>query len=154
MPFCIQCGNQVQPTDIFCAKCGTRQAVKAKSPNAGDVLRGMSPRTASMLCYVPILGWIAAIFVLASPRFRQDRDTRFHAFQGLYLFVVWLMVDWVFQPIFRAMPGPNPMRAMAGLMHVIVFGAWIWMMIKTAQEQMFHLPIVGDLAERSVAEQR
>jgi uncharacterized membrane protein len=154
MPFCTQCGNQVQPADTFCAKCGTRQAVGAKAANTGDVLKNMSSRTASMLCYIPVVGWIAAVIVLASPRFRQERDVRFHAFQGLYLFVVWLMVDWVFQPIFHAMPGPNPMRAMVGLMHVVVFGAWIWMIIKTAQEQMFRLPIVGDLAERSVAEQR
>ena len=33
MPFCTQCGNQVQPSDTFCAKCGTRQAVGA--PPAG-----------------------------------------------------------------------------------------------------------------------
>jgi uncharacterized membrane protein len=36
---------------------------------------------------------------------------------------------------------------------VAVFFAWIWMMVKTAQEETFHLPIVGDLAERSLAEQ-
>ena len=154
MPFCTQCGNQVQPTDIFCAKCGTRQAVRRETAqcrrcpqryfaaNRIDVV--LHPRTRLDRCD------LRAGFTAIS----QDRDVRFHAFQGLYLFVVWLMVDWVFQPIFRAMPGPNPMRAMAGLMHIIVFGAWIWMMIKTAQEQMFHLPIVGDLAERSVAEQR
>ena len=46
------------------------------------------------------------------------------------------------------------MRAMTGLMHAIVFGAWIWMIVKTAQEETYHLPVVGDLAERSVAEQR
>jgi uncharacterized membrane protein len=107
-----------------------------------------------MACYVPLLGWIPAIVVLATSRFQHDRAVRFHAFQGLYLFVAWLLVDWVLHPIFLSMPGPNPVRLLSALMHVCVFAAWIWMIIKTSQEQMYRLPIVGELAERSVAEQR
>ena len=153
MPFCTQCGAQVQPADVFCSKCGMRQAAPGPVPRP-DPVAGITPRTASMLCYVPIVGWIASIVVLASPKFRNERDVRFHAFQGLYLFVVWLLVDWVLQPIFVSMPRPNPVRILSGLLQVCVFAAWIWMIIKTSQEQMFHLPIVGELAERSVAEQR
>lgn len=153
MPFCTQCGEQVQPADVFCSKCGMRQAVPGPAPTR-DPLAGVTPRTASMLCYVPILGWIASIVVLASPKFRGQRDVRFHAFQGLYLFVVWLLVDWVVAPFWHNLPGGrSPFAAMAGLFHLVVFGAWIWMMLKTAQEQMYRLPIVGDLAERSLAEQ-
>lgn len=107
-----------------------------------------------MLCYIPVMGWIASIVVLASPRFREERNVRFHAFQGLYLFVIWLIVDWVVAPLARSMPGPNPMHISAGLLRVVVFAAWIWMIVKTAQDQMYRLPLVGDLAERSVAEQR
>lgn len=107
-----------------------------------------------MLCYIPLMGWIAAIVVLASPRFRDDRTVRFHAFQGLYIFVVWLMVSMVIEPTLHAIPGHNPARAVAGLMHLAIYAAWIWMVVKTAQEQMYHLPLVGELAERSVAEQR
>lgn len=107
-----------------------------------------------MLCYIPLMGWIAAIVVLASPRFRAARNVRFHAFQGIYLFVVWLIIDHVIAPFWHHLPRPSPMPALAGLLHAVVFGAWIWMIIKTSQEQMYHLPLVGDLAERSLAEQR
>ena len=107
-----------------------------------------------MLCYIPILGWIPAIVVLASPRFRAERTVRFHAFQGLYLFVVWLLLDWVIAPFSHAIPGGRaPFGAIASLLHLAIFAAWIWMILKTAQEEVFHLPIVGDLAERSLAEQ-
>ena len=41
------------------------------------------------------MGWIAAIIVLASQRFKAMPTVRFHAFQGLYLFVAWLMNDQV-----------------------------------------------------------
>jgi uncharacterized membrane protein len=39
-------------------------------------------------------------------------------------------------------------------MTLVIYIAWIVMLIKTSQQQHFSLPIVGELAERSVAEQR
>ena len=109
-----------------------------------------------MLCYVPIVGWIACIVVLASSRFAGERTTRFHAFQGIYLFVVWLLVDWVLEPFFGMMPGAGRafMRFVAAMLHLVVFGAWIFMLLKTSQQQMYRLPVVGELAERSLAEQQ
>src|ERR1700722_2636187 len=102
MPFCSQCGNQVGASDVFCAKCGNRQPVS--QPRAGDPFSSMSARTASILCYVPGIGWIASIVVLAAERFHDNRIVRFHAFQGLYLFVAWLIEDWVLSPIFSGVP--------------------------------------------------
>src|SRR5271168_4777167 len=98
MAYCCQCGLKVGDADAYCASCGTRQP--ASTP-AMDYLHGISPRTASLLCYIPILGWIVSIVVLASARFRNDTRVRFNAFQGLYLFVAWLIADWVLKPVFR-----------------------------------------------------
>lgn len=74
---------------------------------------------------------------------------RFHAFQGIYLFVIWLLVDWGFPD-----PGYGPIHVISHLMQMVVLAAWIWMMIKTSQNQLYHLPIIGELADRTVAEQR
>ena len=68
MPFCTQCGNQVQPSDTFCAKCGTRQAIGAP-PAGGGFSAEYLARTASMLC-ISRPGMDPAVIVLASPRFR------------------------------------------------------------------------------------
>lgn len=114
----------------------------------------MSPRTAAILCYVPLVGWLASIVVLASPRFQRDRTTRFHAFQGLYLFVAWLLVEMIASPLVHFSELSRLGRAVGGGLHLLLFGAWIFMLIKTSQEQFFSLPIIGELAERSVAEQR
>lgn len=109
-----------------------------------------------MLCYIPVFGWVASVVVLAAPKFQKNRDVRFHAFQGLYLFVIWLMVDWVISPLVGFMPGPgfHEMRMVRSLLKLSVFVAWVWMIIKTSHREMYHLPIIGELAERSVAEQR
>jgi uncharacterized membrane protein len=153
MPYCCQCGKSVGDRDAYCGVCGARQPT-ASTP-AAEYLNGISPRTASLLCYIPILGWIVAIVVLASARFRQDTRVRFHAFQGLYLFVAWLIVDWVLGPMFGFAFWAGPLHhAFPGLLKALIFGAWVFMIIKTAHDETYKLPILGDLAEKSVSEQR
>ncbi len=153
MPYCCQCGGQVGPADVYCARCGTRQP---QSAPATEFLSGISPRTAALLCYVPVLGWLASIVVLASARFRHDARVRFHGFQGLYLFVAWLIVDWVLSPMFRfpVFPGMEFHRLVPGILKAVIFGAWIFMMVKVSHDEQYKLPILGELAEKSVSEQR
>ena len=153
MPYCCQCGQTVGTGDVYCAHCGAAQP--ASSP-VSDYMHGISPRTASLLCYIPIVGWIVAIVVLASTRFRDNTRVRFNAFQGLYLFVTWLIVDWVLGPLFSfpRMWGPNLYRVFPALMKAGIFAAWIVMIVKTAQDEVYKLPILGELAEKSVSEQR
>jgi len=137
---------------VFCANCGSRQP---EVNPAADYLHGISSRTASLLCYIPIVGWVVSIVVLASVRFRDDAKVRFHAFQGLYLFVAWLIVDWVLSPLLGVQYwGPPFFKIVPVLLKVAVFGAWVFMIIKTAQDEMYKLPILGELAEKSVSEQR
>ncbi len=158
MPYCSQCGGQIRDADVFCGLCGARQPVSAAP--AAD---GISPRTASILCYIPVMGWIPAVIVLASGRFRRDADVRFHAFQGIYLFVVWLIVDWILGPAtgFSMWHGWTrhwetglPAVTLVGAMKAAVFVAWIFMLVKTSKGEHYRLPILGELAERSVAEQK
>jgi uncharacterized membrane protein len=152
MPFCSQCGTQVQPADVFCWKCGTRQPVAASPPprRPADLAAGFNPRTASVLCYAPGVGWIAAIVVLASSKFRENRVVRFHAFQGLYLFVAWLVVQWVVKPMFWMAPGPH--FPVMGILQVALLVLSVFMMVKAGEDQPYALPILGELAERSLAE--
>ena len=149
MPYCSQCGTQVGTGDVYCAVCGTRQPVTAPPPPA-DPLGTMTPRAASMLCYIPVVGWIAAIILLASDRFRQNLQVRFHAFQGLYLFVAWLMVDQVLRPVFRNLP--DVVFPLDRILEAVIMFTWIFMLVKASQEQEYPLPIIGDLARKSAAE--
>lgn len=150
MPFCSQCGNEVGGADSYCHRCGSRQpTASAPYPAAGhDPLSQMSARTASILCYVPGIGWIASIVVLASEKFRANRDVRFHAFQGLYLFVAWLLDGWVLRPMFLLAPRLH----VHGLVELLLLGMCIFMMVKAAHNETYSLPLFGELAHRSVAE--
>ncbi len=160
MPFCTQCGAQVDEQALYCPACGAPQRAGAPPPpgrsaggqnRAEDFLSRLPRRRAALLCYVPLAGWIMSIVVLASERFREDRTVRFHAFQGLYLFVVWLFADWVFGP----MTGYTPaLKFAGGAMKLAVLGVWIYMMVRVNAGEDVRLPLIGDLAERSVSEQQ
>src|SRR5262245_60130567 len=149
MPFCSQCGIQLDARDQFCGRCGVRQPSAAgPMPSPGtDPVGSLSPRTASILCYVPGLGWIVSIIVLASARFRRERAIRFHAFQGLYLFVAWLLDDWVLRPMMFGYRAP-----LHHLVQAVLLGRSIFMMVKAAHNETYSLPLFGELAQRSVAE--
>jgi uncharacterized membrane protein len=149
MPFCSQCGQQVGTADVFCYRCGSRQPVTS-SPGP-DPMAGLSPRTASVLCYIPGLGWIGSIIVLASERFRHNQAVRFHAYQGLYLFVAWLMNAWVIRPI-SALMTFHLHVGLHGLVELVLLVMSIFMMVKAAHDQTYALPLFGELAQRSVAE--
>jgi uncharacterized membrane protein len=150
MPFCSQCGYQVRDHDTFCAKCGTRQPVPAAHPYSNDFLKGISPRVASILCYIPTLGWIAAVIVLATQRFRNEKTVRFHAFQSLYLFAAWLVVKWAVEPMCTDLGDMflHPDR----ILEWVIVGLWIFMMVKAAHEEAYSLPVIGELAQKSAAE--
>ena len=149
MPFCSQCGNSVSDRDVFCARCGTRQPVDSAPPPPVDILTGLSPRAASILCYVPWMGWIACIVVLAADKFRQDRVVRFHAFQGLYLFVAYLVDAVALRPLDHFM---FPFLHVSRLLEVALLVASVYMMVKTSQGAACSLPLFGDLAHRSATE--
>jgi uncharacterized membrane protein len=160
MPFCTNCGGQVSDADIFCAKCGKQQksgGAPGTAPRQREFLADLNPRAASMLCYVPVIGWVAAVICLAAPKFQHDRTVRFHAFQGLYLFVVWLIIDWVVSPMLFVgsdVAGFHELGVLRHLLQLGVFAVWIWMIVQTSQNHVYRLPIVGELAERSLTEQR
>jgi uncharacterized membrane protein len=165
MPYCVQCGSTVGGGDQFCARCGGPQssapggAGAAAPPHPagfGDHQAfgaGISDRNAALLCYIPWVGWVAAIVVLASERFRRDTQTRFHAFQGLYLFVAWLLVEWVISPALWWDSFPMH-RVVPEALHLVILIAWVFMIIKVSHGEHYRLPIIGELADRSVCEQR
>lgn len=156
MPFCSKCGNPVQPADRFCKICGTPQPVgpgpSASTASPSDPLAGVEPHVIQALCYVPFLGWVASIYGMASDRFRADRLTRFHAFQGLFLFVAWLVYDWVLESIlYSILPRPYILSRLIKLAFTL---GWIYLVFQTSQKVLIRIPFLSDLADKSVDEQK
>ena len=151
MPYCTHCGTQVNAQSAFCHACGCAQPNR---PAYVDPLDHLSDRTASMLCYIPIFGVIPAIIFLATQRYRRNAKVRFDAFQSLYLFLAFVIVSSVLPPFFWLSFGHFGLHSLfIPLLKAAVFVLWVYLLIKAAQEQRVHLPVIGDLAARSAAEQ-
>jgi uncharacterized membrane protein len=173
VPFCTNCGTSVGAQDAYCSHCGAPQAGRGaagKEANAPfgsnsspggarsyaaaapmpDFLDGITDRTAAILCYIPVFGVIPAIIFLASKKFRRNTRVRFNGFQSLYLFVAWLIVSSAAPVLFIDVLGE---RALVGLLKFVLFGCWIYLLVKAAHQEQVRLPIIGDLAARSTAEQ-
>jgi uncharacterized membrane protein len=118
---------------------------------APDPLAALSPRTAAILCYIPTVGWIAAVVVLAARKFRNDKIVRFHAFQGLYLFAAWLVVQWVIHPIMASMS--EHVIRVDRILEGLILAVSVLMMVKASHDDHYVLPIIGELAQKSAAEQ-
>jgi len=151
LPFCNSCGTSVDPSAAFCYRCGTAQP--RPTPQFIDFLDSLSNRTACILCYIPVFGVIPAIVFLASQKFRNNTRVRFDAFQSLYLFVAWLIISSAIPVFFFHWPGWGEEHALIGLLKIAMFVCWIYLLVKAAQEEQVRLPIIGDLAARSMTEQ-
>ena len=150
MPFCTQCGTRVEDQAAYCAQCGKAQPRAAGTGYSGapptvhrDWLDGITERNASILCYIPVFGIIPSIIFLASQRFRHNQRVRFDGFQSVYLFVAYLIVSSA---------GPFH-RGLGNVFETLLSICWIFLLVKAAQNEQVHLPILGDLAARSASEQ-
>jgi len=150
MPFCTNCGKQVHASASFCANCGAAQPRSAGHPQTEDLLDGISDRTASILCYIPVFGIIPSIVFLASQKFRYKQRVRFNAFQSVYLFVAWLIVSSTGPFFLFGLPFH---RSLASLLETLLVICWIFLLVKASHSEQVHLPILGDLAARSTSEQ-
>jgi uncharacterized membrane protein len=123
----------------------------APAPPIGPgAFSGLSARTASILCYVPAIGWIAAVIVLASQKFKANHVVRFHAFQGLYLFICGLFVNWVVRPMVHGLS--DQFMRLDHILETLILGVSIFMIVKASREEAYVLPIIGELAQRSATE--
>jgi uncharacterized membrane protein len=109
---------------------------------------------AAMFCYLPVFGWLASIFFLISDDYRRVRFVHFHALQALYLWVAY----WVVRVFFGFTPNlffePWTIHferwPLISALRLAVIVIQIVGMVKVIKGEEFHLPVVGDLAARSM----
>lgn len=80
-----------------------------------------------------------ALYLLSVPRKKQDRFYRFHCFQCLFLFALLVPLDLV-------------KSGRAGYLSEVIVPTlligWIIALVQAQKGQMFHLPVLGYLADR------
>ena len=142
MPFCATCGTQIAD-GATCPKCagGAVQGASTVAPAAA----GLTDNVAGALAYVTIIP--AIVFLVLEP-FNKKRFIRFHAFQSIFFFVAWIVID-----IGLAFIGHIPFLGWATvllwpLISLAGFVILLILVLKAYQGQMFKLPVIGDMAEQ------
>jgi uncharacterized membrane protein len=142
MAFCATCGAAVEGQ--FCAKCGSR-AGAAPSVAAGpsvQVAGTMADNVASALCYV--LGLISGIIFLVLTPYNRNPVIRFHAFQSIFLNVVWIVASFVLDRILDVMH----LWALEPLISLAILATFIYMLIMTYQGKKIVVPVIGPIAQQ------
>lgn len=149
MAFCNMCGAQIADGTTTCAACASRIPA---APAGGTAVpaSGMADNVAGMLAYITIIP--AIIFLVVEP-YNKNRFIRFHAWQNIFLHAAWI-VCWIGLVIlsmvlaFIPFLGHLVMFLLWMALGIGIFVAWIVLLIKANQGQMYKLPVIGDLSEK------
>ena len=148
MAFCPNCGTESDGR--YCAKCGT--AINADAPAAasvpvnppGTTEAGIADNAVCALCYALLLV-TGSLFLVLEPSSRNPK-VRFHAFQSIFLNIAMIAVwmAWGFLSMFMG----GMLFFLSPLLSLAMLGIWIFMVVKTYQDQKIVLPVIGPLAEK------
>lgn len=101
---------------------------------------GLDENLAGLLCYV--LTWITGLIFLVVEK--ESRFVKFHALQSLITFLFLTIVSYI--------AGYVPF--VGGLISLLIWPLeivlWIVLMVNAYKNEMFKLPIIGDIAEQQV----
>lgn len=107
---------------------------------------GLQPNVAAAVSYV--LGWITGlIFFLIE---KDDRFVRFHAMQSILLSVaimaLYFVVGILIVPMAFASLGF--VFLLLNVLWIAILVLWIYMIVQAAQNKVFKLPLIGDMAAK------
>ncbi len=141
MAFCASCGSEIPAGTMSCPKCGGGGGTAVATTSAS----GLTDNVAGALAYFTIVP--AIVFLVLEP-YNKKRFIRFHAFQCLFLFVACVAIGIAFMivgmiPVINLLLIPISVIVWLGVLAVVII-----CMAKAYQNQMFKLPIIGDMAEK------
>ena len=154
MTYCTKCGAAVGEGTTFCGSCGTHVAGAAsvQSTVSGVQVTGLTSNLAGALAY--LFGFITGIIFLVIEPYNKDPFVRFHAFQSIFLSVVYIVFSMVWGVLF----GMLFTGSLGFLFTLIAFALrlvelafvllWLFLMYKAYQNERYSLPVIGPLAAK------
>jgi uncharacterized membrane protein len=116
---------------------------------AAPASSGLSNNVVGLLCY--LFGWLGGLIFLLIEPYKNDKTIRFHAFQSIF-FCVALIGVYIVMFVLGIILGVIHLGLLLiPLWLVLWLGivvAWVILMVKAYGNQIFKLPIIGDLAAK------
>jgi uncharacterized membrane protein len=143
---CPHCGTHLPAVGGFCPGCGTPISKDLSAPARS---KGFRESLLGALAYITVIP--AVIFLLVEP-YKKSRYIRFHSFQCIFVTVVALIVGTALRLLAAAL-----LLLPEGLFLVVLFAIlavlsclvlWLLLLLKALQGEFFHLPWIGNLAQK------
>ena len=104
----------------------------------------LEPNLAGLLCYAPLVGLISSlVFFFTEPR--SNKFVRFHAIQSLLLTVAGLVPSIVLSILAGVGLGVIA-SLLSTVVSIALLAACVICMIQAWNNQLFKLPVIGDIA--------
>jgi uncharacterized membrane protein len=148
MPFCGKCGSSVTEGASFCGKCGAPLTPSPGVPQTAGTAKPFESNIAALLSY--LLWFIGGIIFLVLEPYKNDRFVRFHAFQSVFLSVIFF-IFWIFwNVIMGALLGVGwfILSFIGGIIWLGVLLLWLFLMYKAYNNETFMIPFIGELAAK------
>jgi uncharacterized membrane protein len=106
---------------------------------------GLSDNAAGGIAYITM---IPAIVLLIIEPFKRSSTVRFQAWQSIFFFVAWAVVDILIGVVQHLVPSAVFMTlTVLQLVGLAIFVVWLIVFISAFAGKRIKLPIIGDLAE-------
>jgi uncharacterized membrane protein len=144
---CPHCGSQMPETAAFCPGCGRSMQAEARANGKVGALPENVAGTLAYFTFVPAIG-----FLLIEP-YRRNRYVRFHSVQCLLAcgagFLFAILIRLVSMVLFLIpVLGPLLFVLINMMMLLTLLLLWLVLLVKAFQGEMFHIPLLGDFADR------
>jgi uncharacterized membrane protein len=107
---------------------------------------GLSDNAAAGIAYITLIP--AILFLILEP-FKRSAYVRFHAWQSIFFFVAWAVIDILVGVVQNLVPSTVFLTlTVLQLVGLALFVVWIFVFISAFNGKLFKLPIIGGLAER------
>ncbi len=138
--FCAICGAEMVDTAAFCPRCGRRTGTSSgHSPTTAAAAPAYAEGQANVAGLLSYFFFPAVIFLIWG-RYKRNSFVRFHSFQSIFLWIIFVAVDL----LLAAVPVANLFLLPVVGMGQIVVGSIC--MVKAFQGEFFKLPLLGILA--------
>lgn len=118
---------------------------EATNPSPSKTSIGLDENLAGVLAY--FFAPLSSILLLVMEK--QSKFVKFHAVQSLAFVAVWFVISfgysfsWILPDFLGLL-----LSCGLSLLGLAAFGVWIFMMWKAYNNEMYKLPVIGDIAEK------
>jgi uncharacterized membrane protein len=107
---------------------------------------GLSDNAAGGIAYITLIP--AIVFLIIEP-FKRSSYVRFHAWQSIFFFVAWAVIDILVGVVQNIVPSAVFLTlTVLQLVGLAIFVVWIFVFVSAFGGKRLKLPIIGDLAEK------